>query len=373
MAELRAKRDELGLTSADLKLLLPGSNLSTKADLADSIQIHLDNPNMLAERKEEARGSLSDEGSVTTEDEESEDEDGIIPGQIIVSSASEGESGLEDERETQLERRQAHSDNSDPDSDNSDPDSDDSNSDNSDPDSDDSAESADPDSDDEDLHSDDLNISGFSEWSASDMKGRIAKAVKGETRQNGGLNVSDIKAFLREYGDESVRELLKDHEKKFKGTNNMQTWIREFLGIFTKNATYNEDELFSDSGADSAAIDILSNNLATPGELTRMLSNMSDDWASSEDELNFASNGSELEFAESSATEMKTSDGLEFAESSAVETDSGGEMSDGLGFAESSDVKTSSGLEFAESSAVETDSGKEMSPGLDFAESSDYD
>lgn len=131
------------------------------------------------------------------------------------------------------------------------------------------------------------------------------------------------------------------------------------------------------------------------GALTQMVANMSDDWASSEDELNFAeesdSEGQQpIHYAQSSLSEQNDSGSLEFAESSAVETDSDREVagsdktSSGLDFAESSAVesedevssqKTSSALEFAESSAVESDSAKShgSSSGLGWAESSDYD
>ena len=114
-----------------------------------------------------------------------------------------------------------------------------------------------------------------------------------------------------------------------------------------------------------------------PGELSAMIENMTDDWVSSDEELNFAEQSeedsmdfaasssldtdSDLDFAQSSERSVqansseeessergKTSSGMEFAESSAAETDSDME------FAETSD-KTSSGLEFAESSAVESD------------------
>ena len=113
------------------------------------------------------------------------------------------------------------------------------------------------------------------------------------------------------------------------------------------------------------------------GELTEMLANMTDDWASSEDELNFAEESEseemksdDLSFAESSAVEHNDSGSLEFAESSAIETDSDNDFA-----VSSSAEKTSSGLDFAESSAVESDSAKEQnsSAGLSWAESSDYD
>ena len=154
----------------------------------------------------------------------------------------------------------------------------------------------------------------------------------------------------------------------------------------------------------SAVFDELGHGAVPAGELTAMLANMTDDWASSEDELNFAeeSDTEEMQFAESSALEHNDSGALEFAESSAFETDSDhdiGSMKPSLGLdalehndsgaleiAESSAIKTdsghdiasmktSSGLEFAESSAVDSDSAKEhgSSSGLGWAESSDYD
>ena len=113
------------------------------------------------------------------------------------------------------------------------------------------------------------------------------------------------------------------------------------------------------------------------GALAEMVANMSDDWASSEDELNFAEDSEsdelgsdQLQFAESSAVEHNESGSLEFAESSAVETDSDAEVA-----VQSTSEKTSSGLEFAESSAVDSDSAREngSSSGLGWAESSDYD
>ena len=113
------------------------------------------------------------------------------------------------------------------------------------------------------------------------------------------------------------------------------------------------------------------------GALAEMVANMSDDWASSEDELGFAEESDseelgsdQLQFAESSAAEHNDSGSLEFAESSAIETDSDNDIA-----LQSTSEKTSSGLEFAESSAVESDSAREngSSSGLGWAESSDYD
>ena len=126
-----------------------------------------------------------------------------------------------------------------------------------------------------------------------------------------------------------------------------------------------EGDFYSDSGNDEMELAAVSAeyrklNRKHPGDLSTMLANMSDDWASSEDELNFAE--------EEEEEIIKTSSGLEFAESSTVETDSD------LDFAEDTSKSKSSGLEFAESSTVETDSDKEaVSSGLGWAESSDYD
>ena len=112
-------------------------------------------------------------------------------------------------------------------------------------------------------------------------------------------------------------------------------------------------------------------SIVPPGELSEMLNNMTDDWASSDEELNFAmdSENEDMEFAASSAVDTDDSD-LDFAESSDKKTSSG------LEFAESS--HTSSGLEFAASSAVDSDksedfavsSSVETDSDLDFAESS---
>ena len=128
--------------------------------------------------------------------------------------------------------------------------------------------------------------------------------------------------------------------------------------------------------------------IVPPGELSEMLNNMTDDWASSDEELNFAldSENEDMEFAASSSidtddsdmdfaesSDKKTSSGLDFAVSSSIETDSDLASSE---FAES--AHTSSGLEFAASSAVDSDksedfavsSSVETDSDLDFAESS---
>ena len=129
------------------------------------------------------------------------------------------------------------------------------------------------------------------------------------------------------------------------------------------------------------------------GELSEMLQNMTDDWVSSDEELNFAveSENEDLEFAASSAIDTDDSDmdfaevivktksaqssGVEFAQSSGVEFAQSSDVefaqSSGVEFAQSSDV------EFAASSAIDTDSDMEFatssgknSSGLDFADSS---
>jgi len=214
---------------------------------------------------------------------------------------------------------------------------------------------------------------------------QIQMAADGLSKEDGGLNVDEIEYFLKR--NHMVKD--SDIQQKREELLEFDSWIREKLLQVLQNAHLPDDEFFSDSGVDERELETMDGGRSVhhpPGELTRMLANMSDDWASSEDELNFApeddfvdesainsKHSSGLEFAESSAVDTKTSSGLEFAESSAVETDSGNEMSDGLEFAVSSDAKSSSDLEFAESSAVETDGGKSQTSGLDFALSSDYE
>ena len=137
------------------------------------------------------------------------------------------------------------------------------------------------------------------------------------------------------------------------------------------------------------------------GELSEMLQNMTDDWVSSDEELNFAveSENEDLEFAASSAIDTDDSDmdfaevivktksaqssGVEFAQSSGVEFAQSSDVefaqSSGVEFAQSSGVEfaQSSDVEFAASSAIDTDSDMEFatssgknSSGLDFADSS---
>ena len=125
-------------------------------------------------------------------------------------------------------------------------------------------------------------------------------------------------------------------------------------------------------------------SVVPPGELSEMLSNMTDDWASSDEELNFAvdSENEEMDFAASSAVDTDDSD-LDFAESSDKKNSSGLEFaesshtSSGLEFAASSAVDSDKSEDFAVSSSVETDSdldfaesSSKTSSGLDFAESS---
>ena len=194
-------------------------------------------------------------------------------------------------------------------------------------------------------------------------KDRIKAAANGLSKSEGGINANEIKKLLIENNPENKTTI-----NKLTGPE-VRIRLGELAGIPIEEQSYSE----TDSDAEHFAQINSSSLLAPPGDLTNMLANMTDDWASSEDELQVPEEESTLEFAESSASEMKTSSGLEFAESSAVETDSSHELSDGFEFAESSDVKTSSGLEFAEDSAVETDSAREGSSDLTYAESSDYD
>jgi hypothetical protein len=105
------------------------------------------------------------------------------------------------------------------------------------------------------------------------------------------------------------------------------------------------------------------------GDLTSMVANMSDDWAESDEELNFAEDSDtgdtgSMEFAESS--QQEDSGSMEFAESSSLETDSDAELP------RVHSSTHSSALEFAESSAVDSESDKVSSEAA-FAESSDYD
>merc|ERR1712166_126004 len=122
--------------------------------------------------------------------------------------------------------------------------------------------------------------------------------------------------------------------------------------------------------------------IVPPGELSEMLNNMTDDWASSDEELNFAldSENEDMEFAASSSIDTDDSD-MDFAESSDKKTSSGLEFaesshtSSGLDFAASSAVDSDKYDDFAVSSSVETDSdldfaSSKTSSGIDFAESS---
>jgi len=151
--------------------------------------------------------------------------------------------------------------------------------------------------------------------------------------------------------------------------------------ILEKNSLVNRIAVRRQSGR-LAPDNELGHGAVPAGELTAMLANMTDDWASSEDELNFAeeSDTEEMQFAESSALEHNDSGALEFAESSAFETDSDhdiGSMKPSLGL-DALEHNDSGALEFAESSAIETDSEHEElsaledngSGALEFAESS---
>jgi hypothetical protein len=316
--ELRAEQSRQGVTNDQLKTLLHPRkiNLSKSDDLRDALKIYEARPDELLKAVSDKSDSESDLVE-SSSDDDSDSGGEKIDSDNVSDNVSDEESSDEES------------------------------------------------SDDEDLHSSIKTVDGATVE-------QMQKASEGLTFEKGGLNLKVVEKILRENG------ITLRKRGSFRSPKGFAKWARNRLGELLENidsipqAFESESDIQSDSGTDAAR---LANLKGTgPGDLSRMLENMSDDWASSEDELNaVADTTSSLEFAESSASEMKTSSGLEFAESSAIETDSGKEMSDGLEFAESSDVKTSSGLEFAESSAVETDSGKEMSSGLGWAESSDYD
>jgi len=252
-------------------------------------------------------------------------------------------------------------------------------------------------------------------------------AAQGFGRDEGGLDMEDIIGILRINNEDTtpnyaIREILRKaletrgiaSDSRLLESSDEDEEPPPLGGMATASdlaaADEEDEELHSDSGEDEYSLAALASDWRStpaPGELTHMLANMSDDWASSDDELNFAEESSHemvktssgLEFAESSAAETDSDNGemasktgssdVEFAESSAVE--SGGESigqktSSGLEFVESSAMETdsdadnsanlkSSDLDFAESSAIESDSSKEVSTssGLVWAESSDYD
>ena len=116
--------------------------------------------------------------------------------------------------------------------------------------------------------------------------------------------------------------------------------------------------------------------MSKPGDLSAMIQNMTDDWISSDEELDFAEQSeNELSFAASSS--LDTDSDMDFAQSSERAGLSGEESSAG-----SEKGKSSSGMEFAESSAAETDSDMEFAEssdkisstsGMEFAESSAVD
>ena len=197
----------------------------------------------------------------------------------------------------------------------------------------------------------------------------LRAAANGLSLSEGGLNAKEVKKVLQLNG------LTSKEVRALSGEQARQALSKLLpVGLAETDVESGVDD--TDSDADNlAALNSGSRLFSGPGDLTHMLANMTDDWASSEDELQVPEEeeSASMDFAESSASEMKTSSGLEFAESSAVETDSANEMSDGMEFASTSDVKTSSGLEFAESSAVDTDSGVGGSSDLTYAESSDYE
>ena len=88
-------------------------------------------------------------------------------------------------------------------------------------------------------------------------------------------------------------------------------------------------------------------NLVPSGELTEMLTNMSSDWATSDDELNFAEDSAN-EFEEEAMAFAESSSGHDTSELVFAETSSGNDANE-MVFAGSSE-SFSSALEFAESS-----------------------
>ena len=219
---------------------------------------------------------------------------------------------------------------------------------------------------------------------------QILNASKGKSAGSDGLNVDDIKKILKTNGqpEDGLREEL---EKRLRAILPSED---ELLASEELRASDDSDESSSDeydslSGGLDALVEMASNmpdddvdmqerdHIArditgrrgfglqhTPGDLSMMLAEMSDDWATSEDELNFA---------EESDSELKSSSGVDFAESSAVDSIdiAASSTSSGVDFAESS---ATSGPDFAESSSAETDDESLISSNaLSFAESSATD
>ena len=224
-------------------------------------------------------------------------------------------------------------------------------------------------------------------------KDKIVNALQGKTKSNGGLNKGKIVKLLEINGQDTTGD-----------RDDVQERLKEYVleidpayldGAFESEADSDED-LMSDADAEALAAmaaerreerDQFTPMRPGPSDLSHLVAAMSDDWASSEDELNFAEDSemdsktsSGLEFAESSAasgagSSGPGSSGPEFAESSAAETDSDIEFAESSAVGSSAVDIGSSALEFAESSAGESDVSKDKnsSSGLDFAESSDYD
>ena len=92
---------------------------------------------------------------------------------------------------------------------------------------------------------------------------------------------------------------------------------------------------------------LLGTNSVPSGELTEMLTNMSSDWATSDDELNFAEDSAN-EFQEEELAFAESSSGHDTSELAFAETSSGNDANE-MVFAGSSE-SFSSALEFAESS-----------------------
>ena len=219
-----------------------------------------------------------------------------------------------------------------------------------------------------------ISLDEFIDWCAvSDvMANEQWKEAAAEFKQNltRQTTASESKEeFVHEFGNKTIQYAVKNNKVR------VGDLFRVKGKTYRKINSKGRYERVTDAPPSGGKNLMLMSAQPPPGELSAMIDNMTDDWVSSDEELNFAEQSenesmdfaasssldtdSELEFAQSSErsvqansseeeSQSKTSSGLEFAESSAADTDSE------LEFAESSD-KTSSGLEFAESSAVESD------------------
>ena len=233
---------------------------------------------------------------------------------------------------------------------------------------------------------------------------QILNGSKGLTKSKDGLSKEDIKLILQLNGqpEDGKRKVLNKRLRAILPSED------ELLAVSSSESDDDDDDVSDDDedkrlGGGLAALEKMKQkrddederNRArasidrdrgrystrlqhTPGDLSMMLAEMSDDWATSEDELNFAEesdsefkSSSGVDFAESSATS-----GPDFAESSSAETDDESLISsNALSFAESSAsdgpvIPSSDAMEFAESSDAVSE---KKTSDIDFAESSDYD